>query len=123
MNRRTLSAVGIGLYVVAGLVTVYTVWALTHFHGYITEMMGQGQLVFSGNEFEIISFYVSNAGLYAVLAIILFALGIIVQRPAVSTGATPTLTSSAQVSDDEIYDDEDDDEFYSDDDDAETGHA
>ena len=38
-------------------------------------MIEQGQLVFSGNEFEIVSFYMGNMAQYLLFAITLFVLG------------------------------------------------
>jgi hypothetical protein len=79
MRRRTVSGIAIGLYALAALVAAYTVWAVVHFYGYITEMIGQGQLIVSGSEFEIANFVMSNALQYGLYAVILFALGRVVQ--------------------------------------------
>ena len=42
--------------------------------------MAAGQLVASGNEFDIVSFYMGNSGQYIVFALLLAAAGYILQR-------------------------------------------
>ncbi|MFO7525202.1 MAG: hypothetical protein R6W68_07085, partial [Ignavibacteriaceae bacterium] len=63
------------LYFIAGLLVVYSVWTVVYSVNYISTMIQQGQLAFSGNEFEIVSFYMSNTAQYVLFAIILFVLG------------------------------------------------
>lgn len=75
MDKKKLPILSTVLYVIAGLLIVYSIWAATYSADYISTMMQQGQLVFSGNEFEIVSFYMSNIAQYVLFAIILFVLG------------------------------------------------
>ena len=106
MNRRTVSGISIVLYVLAALVGAYTVWAVVHFYGYLTEMISQGQLIVSGSEFEIANFLMSNALQYGLFAVILFALGRVLQLQ--------TLHASGVVYDDDFEDDEFEDEGFED---------
>ncbi len=75
MNKKKLPILSTVLYVIAGLLVVYSVWAAVYSANYISTMMQQGQLTFSGNEFEIVSFYMSNIAQYVLFAITLFVLG------------------------------------------------
>ncbi|MBW6472071.1 MAG: hypothetical protein K0B14_03005 [Anaerolineaceae bacterium] len=75
MDKNKLPILSTVLYVIAGLLVVYSIWAAVYSANYISTMMQQGQLAFSGNEFEIISFYMSNIAQYVLFAITLFVLG------------------------------------------------
>jgi hypothetical protein len=75
MDKKKLPILSTVLYVIAGLLVVYSIWAAVYSADYISTMMQQGQLAFSGNEFEIISFYMSNIAQYVLFAITLFVLG------------------------------------------------
>jgi hypothetical protein len=75
MGKKKLPVLCTVLYVIAGLLVVYSIWSVVYSANYISTMMQQGQLVFSGNEFEIVSFYMSNTAQYVLFAIVLFVLG------------------------------------------------
>ena len=75
MDKKKLPILSTVLYVIAGLLVAYSIWAAVYSANYISTMMQQGQLAFSGNEFEIISFYMSNIAQYLLFAITLFVLG------------------------------------------------
>lgn len=75
MDKKKLPILSTVLYVIAGLLVVYSIWAAVYSANYISTMMQQGQLAFSGNEFEIVSFYMSNIAQYVLFAITLFVLG------------------------------------------------
>lgn len=75
MDKKKLPVLSTVLYVIAGLLVVYSIWAVVYSANYISTMMQQGQLAFSGNEFEIVSFYMSNVAQYVLFAITLFVLG------------------------------------------------
>ncbi len=80
LKRKTVPVLSIALYTLAGLLLLYTVWALIHSIGYISEMVSQEQLVISGNEYDIVSFYMTSCGQYALFTVILFSLGRILQK-------------------------------------------
>lgn len=75
MDKKKLPILSTVLYVIAGLLIVYSIWAAVYSANYISTMMQQGQLAFNGNEFEIVSFYMSNIAQYVLFAITLFVLG------------------------------------------------
>ena len=79
MRRFKFPVISIALYVLAALFALYTIWAAIHSFSYISDMVAANQLVIKGNEFDITNFLMSNFAQYAVFAIILFALGRIVQ--------------------------------------------
>ena len=78
MEKKKLPILSIVLYVIAGLLVAYSIWAGVYSGKYIANMMSQGQLVFKGSEFEIVSFYMSNMAQYLLFAITLFVLGRII---------------------------------------------
>jgi hypothetical protein len=79
MRKVKFPVISIVLYVLAALLALYTIWAAIYSIQYIQEMIAVGQLVISGNEFEIANFLMTNFVQYAVFAITLFALGRILQ--------------------------------------------
>lgn len=78
MEKKKLPILSIVLYVIAGLLVAYSIWAGVYSGKYISDMMSQGQLLFKGNEFEVVSFYMSNMAQYLLFAITLFVLGRII---------------------------------------------
>lgn len=88
MRRKRCPGFSAVLYVLAGLLTLYAVWAAVHSFGYVSRMVAARQLVVRGNEFEIASFHMSNFAQYVLSAVILFALGRILQVSTPGTAAT-----------------------------------
>lgn len=76
MKNKKIPVLSIVLYVLAALLAVFSVWAFM----VITESLVQQQISFSTQGFNIIYSYMSSAGLYLVLAVILFSLGWIYQQ-------------------------------------------
>ena len=58
-NKR-LPVLSILLYIVAVILVVYTIWAFVCCHAYISKLIAGNQLATSGNEFSIISYYMTN---------------------------------------------------------------
>jgi hypothetical protein len=79
MSRGNFPVFSVILYVLGVLVLAYGIWASFYSFNFISTMMGQGQLVFSGNEFEIVSFHMTTFGQYIIYATILIAIGWIIQ--------------------------------------------
>jgi hypothetical protein len=79
MERNRVSVFSIVLYVLGGLVLIYAIWAAYVSYGIISTAIEQGQLVVSRNQFEIANFLVSSFGQYAIFAVILLALGRLLQ--------------------------------------------
>ncbi|MEG1481346.1 hypothetical protein [Clostridium sp.] len=79
-KKRKVCAGSIVLYVIAAIILIYMFWAIANCHEYIAAMIAQGGMTFSGNEFNIINYYMANCAQYGLFAIVLIALGIIMQK-------------------------------------------
>lgn len=79
MAKVKFPIVSVVLYVLAVMMALYTAWAARNSIQIVSEAVAQNQLVISGNEFEVASFYMSNFAQYGLYAVILFSLGWIVQ--------------------------------------------
>lgn len=113
MSKKKFPVLSAALYVLAGLLGLYTIWAAAYSFDYVSKMVAQNQLVISGNEFEIANFHMSNFAQYALFAVILFTLGWILQK--ISSGTAGNLVSGNQVvSSGEIPDDDSDEDDFED---------
>jgi|BioPla2DNA2_1021312.scaffolds.fasta_scaffold34084_2 predicted membrane protein len=106
MNKKRVSILSIILYVLAGFLMIFAIWSSSKSISYITLMINQGQLVFSGNEFDIINFIMASCAQYAIFAVILFTLGWIQQKCQFSVSSVPnyevmenTTESSEEIAD------------------------
>lgn len=79
MINKKLPIVSLVLYILAGLLLIFAVWAAVFSFQYISTMVSMGQIIVSDNLFEITSFHISNFGQYIVYAALLFGAGWIVQ--------------------------------------------
>lgn len=79
MQNKKVPVVSIVLYVLAGLLLIYSVWSAVYSSKILSDAIAMGQLVFKGSEFEVVSFFMSNLALYLLFAVVLFALGWILQ--------------------------------------------
>jgi hypothetical protein len=95
MTKKRIPVLSIVLYVLTGLLALFTIWAAVNAYNYMSQLVAANQLVIRGNEFDILNFYMSNFAQYIVYAAILFTLGWLVQN------------TSAQA--DDLEDDEDED--------------
>jgi len=85
MNKRIIQLIpSIILYIFAGLLAAYALWAYNHCADIISQARAAGQLATSGNEYDIASFYMGNCGQYAVFALLLAAVGLLLQRKRIS---------------------------------------
>jgi len=75
MQKKKLPVLSIVLFVIAGLLILYSIWAAVFTADIIKTAIAMNQLVFDGNEFEVVSFYMTNIAQYALFAVVLFALG------------------------------------------------
>ena len=81
MNKKIIHLIpSIVLYIFAGLLAIFTIWAYSHCADIISQAKAAGQLAASGNEYDIASFYMGNCGQYAAFALLLAAAGLILQR-------------------------------------------
>ena len=80
MSKRKISILSIVLFVIAGLLAIYTIWSFVNVLEYLKNIMQQQQITFKGNEYDIINTFVSSCGQYAFYAIVLAVLGWILQK-------------------------------------------
>ena len=81
MNKRIIQIIpSIVLYIFAGLLMIYAIWSYTYCADIISQAKAAGQLASNGNEYDIVSFYMSNCGQYVVFALLLTAAALILQR-------------------------------------------
>jgi hypothetical protein len=78
MIKNKLPIVSLILYILAGLLLIFAVWAAVFSFQYIAGMVEMGQVVVRDSLFEIVSFHVTNFGQYVVYAALLFAAGWVV---------------------------------------------
>lgn len=79
-NKRKTCVTSIVLYVISAIILCYMIWTFTECHKYMQQMIAQGQITTSGNEFNIINYYMTNCAQYGLFAIVLIALGVIAQK-------------------------------------------
>ena len=81
MNKQRLHFIfGIMLFVIAGLLLVYAIWSFTYCADIISDAKASGQLAVSGNEYDIMSFYMGNCSQYFVYALLMVAAGLILHK-------------------------------------------
>ena len=80
MNKKKVPILSVVLYILAGLLMAFAIWSSVQSISYISQMMSQGQLVFSGNEYDIVNFIMTSCVQYVIFAIILFTLGWMLQK-------------------------------------------
>ncbi len=80
MQKLKIPVISIIVYCVALLLVIYSVWAVVNTSQYISELVEAGQLMFKGNEFDIVTFHLSTYGQYVLFAVLLFMSGWILQK-------------------------------------------
>jgi len=81
MNNRAVQLIpSVILYIAAGLVAAFAIWAYTHSADIVSQAREAGQLAASGNGYDITSFYMANSGQYFIFALLLAAAGLVLQR-------------------------------------------
>ncbi len=105
MSVKKLPVFTIILFVLSGLLILYSIWAIIQCHGYIAEAVAAGQLIVSGNEYDVVNFYMSSSAQYVLFAVILAALGWMFTRfaPMAAPDVRPESVQSRQT--DEELDD------------------
>ena len=117
MGKKKIPIFSIVLYVFAGLLVLYTTWAVIHCQDQISTMIAQGKLELKGNEYDIVNFYMVNCAQYVLFAVIIFTLGWILQKNSsgmeiklkVENQVTPSpsnISKDDEIKDDEIRDDD-----------------
>lgn len=80
MKKFKLPLLSLMLYIIAGLLAIYGIWTFTFCYNTVKEAISSGQITFKGNEYDIITFYMSTCSQYLVNVVILAALGRIAQK-------------------------------------------
>lgn len=75
MKKIKLPVFTISIFVLAGMLILYSIWAIIQCHSYITKAVAAGQLTFNGNEYDVVNFYMTNCAQYVLFAVIFAALG------------------------------------------------
>jgi len=106
LNRKNIPS--FMLYAFALLLVIYAIWAFTHCADIISQARAAGQLATSGNEYDIMSFYMGNCAQYFVFALLLAAVGLVLQRkqPITSIPEVTDAPNKNSEADDEL------DEFF-----------
>jgi len=101
MNKQRLHFIfGIMLFVMAGLLLVYAIWSFTYCADIISDAKASGQLAASGNEYDIMSFYMGNCSQYFVYSLLLAVMGLllpkkeVVNSQAMNMATIPTTQNS-----------------------------
>ena len=97
MSKKIIHLIpSIFLYIFAGLLTAYALWAYNHCSEVISQARAAGQLAASGNEYDIASFYMGNCGQYFVFALLLAAAGLILQRKPYAQNSPNTIIADSK---------------------------
>ena len=113
MKKRKFPVLSIVLFAFAGLILIYAVWAAFYSIDIISTLVSQNQLIISGNEFDLTTFFMTNVGQYLVFTLVLFSLGWIYQdNPSFLVKSVEA--SSQPLSPDEFTDDDYDEESFED---------
>lgn len=67
-------------YIASALVLIYALCAGWDCHKYVSALVSQKQLIIKGNEFAIISYYMTNSGNYLLSALILLGIGLLISE-------------------------------------------
>jgi hypothetical protein len=106
MSKKIMQMIpSIVLYICAGLLGIYTIWAYTHCTDIISQAKLAGQLATSGNEYDIASFYMGNCGQYFVFTLLLVAAGLILQKKQPVVNNTVDILPVDNKTDDDELDD------------------
>ena len=68
-------ALSIVLYILAAILLIYSVWAAVYSINFFSTLIQGNQLVFQGNEFDIVSFFMTSVVQYFIYTALLFTLG------------------------------------------------
>jgi hypothetical protein len=75
LSKRKPPILSIALYILAATLVLYAIWAMINCHEYISKLIVGKQLVASGNEYSIASYYMTNCVQYILYAIAFILLG------------------------------------------------
>lgn len=111
MIKKKFPIFSVTLFVLAGLLIIYSGWAFINCSNYIAEAMASGQLASSGSEFDIVNFYMANCAQYVIFAILFVAVGRLLCKPSVMIREVP-VKSTASAPQEKDNKDDDLDEWF-----------
>lgn len=76
--KKRYAGIHILFYVLAVLFLLYSVYAGWFCLTYISVVIASGQIAFTGNEFTVLSYYMTNVGSYLFYAVSLFGIGYLI---------------------------------------------
>jgi hypothetical protein len=89
MLKSRNSILALILFIFAGLFTVYAIWTFATYNDEISNAITEGSLVFKGNEYQVINYYVAACEKYVFYALILTAVGFfLLGKPNISDSET-----------------------------------
>lgn len=117
-NTKKISVFSILIFILCGLIAIYTVASFVSVTTYIREMFEYGQITFAQNFFDILSYYVTNCVNYIIYICILLAIWWVSDKKMVNrtakaasktiaepTGSeSPTKTDAAKSAEDNKFD-------------------
>lgn len=77
-NKKAI--IPIVLYVIAALIAVYSIFTIYTSHTYISSLVTAGSIVIKNQLVDVISYYVSTSMPYAFYAIVIWAIGYIIDK-------------------------------------------
>ncbi|WP_227834703.1 hypothetical protein [Clostridioides sp. ES-S-0010-02] len=77
---KKISKVSITMYCLSVMLVIYGIYVFINCTEYIYTMLSTKQLVFTGNEYTIINYYMSNFSQYIIFAILLASMGFVIQK-------------------------------------------
>ena len=90
------------IFLAAGLLMSFTTWAFFICRGVITQAKAAGQLTASGNEYDIVSFYMSNCGQYFIYTLLLAAVGLLLFKWQPQEARVPVSNAKNNANDEEL---------------------
>lgn len=105
--KKAENIIPIVLLTVAGLLVLYSTWAFIHCRNYIADAIASGQLETSGNEYDIVNFFMSNCVQYIIYAVILFSISWLLRSRSVIVYQVPSsegMQSNAMINQDDELD-------------------
>ncbi|UWD48200.1 hypothetical protein NYR90_16865 [Clostridioides difficile] len=77
---KKISKVSITMYCLSVVLAIYGIYVFINCTEYIYTMLSTKQLTFTGNEYTIINYYMSNFSQYIIFAILLASMGFVIQK-------------------------------------------
>ena len=90
------------IFLAAGLLMTFTTWAFLKCKEIITQAKEAGRLATTGNEYDIMSFYMSNCGQYFIYTLLLAAVGLLLFKWQPQEARVPVSNAKNNANDNEL---------------------